>query len=196
MSVPVPDPVFLDPSFQSQEPQASIFRLLTDLSAEDWQVVELKTHAHQQALGALLIADGIEVLEANEPWRPGEPPPSRCTARLKVDGVRWQGHLRAARPADVVKVRGFVLQCVAGVPAADGATSDGTPPLEWRERMTPAEIADLLGTDPDATRQKLVRLNEDRLCRVADPDDRRAVVYRTGPIRADMEQWAAGRKRP
>jgi hypothetical protein len=67
-------------------------------------------------------------------------------------------------------------------------------PVPWPEVMSAKEIANLLRTPEEATRKKLERLDEKYFCRFEDED--LGVLYRTKPIRADMEAWAVGRKRP
>jgi hypothetical protein len=79
----------------------------------------------------------------------------------------------------------------------DGPPCGPTPlavPVPWPEVMSAKELAKLLRTPEDATRKKLERLDEKYCCRFEDED--LGILYRTRPIRAEMEDWVARRKRP
>jgi hypothetical protein len=105
---------FFEPAIQDTEPQRSLLMFLRTLTATYAPLVH-RTHAEEMALGALVLANGIEVR-------------SDGNARLTVSGLRWQEQLRAGELVDPVRARGLVLTFVwqaylAGKAEQDHATS-------------------------------------------------------------------------
>ena len=102
-------PDFFDPDYQKTEPSPSMLKLLR-LLTHSFSTVISTCHSEEVAIGALLIAQGIEL--APDP----SPPPmvdglstKSTLIRLKLNGIRWKELLESGEKKDPCKARGLVL---------------------------------------------------------------------------------------
>lgn len=110
-----PEINFFDPAIQELAPASTVLGFLRTLS---FSYQKLTTHTHQEemAIGALLIAKGIQVTDREEPegQETGNPLKTRvCYVRLTSSGSRWQSVLKEYEAKEPVKARGAVLKFVS-----------------------------------------------------------------------------------
>lgn len=104
---------FFDTYIQASEPQRTILHFLRSLSAS-YQRLTPTTHEEEQALGVLVLAKGVQILDAEVSAATLFSPNAMrsCIVRLTSSAVNWQAYLTECESVDTVKVRGAVLQFV------------------------------------------------------------------------------------
>lgn len=102
---------FFDASIQQSAPQRTILHFLRSLSAT-YQKLTPQSHEEEESLGILLLAGGVQIIDAIElDMTELSPGTSRsCHVRLTYSGINWQAVLASHESKDAVKARGAVLR--------------------------------------------------------------------------------------
>jgi hypothetical protein len=102
---------FFDANLQQSAPQRTILHFVRTLTAK-YQKLTPQTHEEEESLGILLLAGGVQIIDAIEPdMTELSPGTSRsCHVRLTYSGINWQAVLASHESKDAVKARGAVLR--------------------------------------------------------------------------------------
>lgn len=102
---------FFDPYMQQSAPQRTILFFVRTLTAK-YQKLTPQTHEEEESLGILLLAGGVQIIDAIEPdmtkLSPGAS--TSCHVRLTSSGINWQAVLASYESRDALKARGAVLR--------------------------------------------------------------------------------------
>lgn len=189
-SVMADSDLLFDPHIQESAPQRTILHFLRSL-APTYQKLTPKTHEEEQALGVLLLAKGVQILDEEESATPSYNPDTArsCYVRLTSSGVNWQAYLAEYESADAVKVRGavlgFVLDAYRRNPDARHQEAIAPAPTTPEESVSAHETPGAL-KDTSQTARAESKTDEDPAA------EQRRFIHKPWPGSDSWHNWGVG----